>query len=172
MHYRVDGSNRIVEVSPGWDTAANAVNAGAGALESALIGRPLESCIAGDATKMFVRAALEAARVLQQTRALPYRCDTPEEHRRFEMVISPLADGHVKVEHRQLSSEPVAARRRAGHDHPKRALAPVGWRCSQCWKVRLGPSADWSEATAEPPFPLAQDVCPQCTSRLFEPATP
>lgn len=167
MHYLVDAENRIVEVGGGWDAAVDALGAGSGVAQADVVGRQLESCIAGDATKMFVRAALDAARVLRQTRVLPYRCDGPGERRYFEMVISPQADGRVQVAHRLVEVRAQASRR-----PPDRALASsrhalAGWRCSQCWRVRLSNAADWSEADAEPPFALAQDVCPECAGRLF-----
>jgi hypothetical protein len=167
MHYLVDAENRIVEVGGGWDAAADAAGAGAGVAQAEVLGRRLESCIAGDATKMFVRAALDAARVLRQTRVLPYRCDGPGERRYFEMVISPQTDGRVKVAHRLVEARALAPRRHADQAAASSRAVKAGWRCSQCWRVRLSNAADWTEAEAAPPFGLAQDVCPECAGRLF-----
>lgn len=167
MHYLVDRANAIVDVSDSWDVSATAAEGAAGAMRHCVIGRPLESFMVGDATKMFVRSALEAARVLGQTRVLPYRCDTAAEHRRFEMVISPEANGHVKVEHRLLSATPVAPGARRRSPAALQGQAKVGWRCSQCWKVRLVGTQAWVES--EPPSSalLTQDVCPDCAKRVF-----
>lgn len=164
MHYVVDAANRIVDLDDDWDQAAAASQGGPGSLRQQLIGRQLESCLLGDATKMFVRAALDAARVLGQTRVLPYRCDNAEQHRRFEMVVSPLPDGQVKVTHRLVLATPLTARRA-----PLRpATAPGGWRCSQCLRVRLIGAADWTDLALLPQDLLAQDICPDCAGRLFE----
>jgi hypothetical protein len=161
MLYVVDGTNRVVAVDRDWDAKAARTDGGAGVMRAQVVGQPLDRFIAGDATKMFVRAALDAARLLQQTRVLPYRCDSPEERRRFEMVISPLVDGNVQVEHRLVSSEARLPRGRI----PESPLQ-AGWRCSQCLWVRLAGSTEWRDVDGF--VPLAQDVCPPCGRRVFD----
>lgn len=160
----VDRSNLIVGVDEDWDTSATEQSQpGAAPTGDRIIGRPLEAFLAGDATKMFVRAALDAARLLGESRRLPYRCDGPHERRRFEMIISPLADGHVKVEHVLVEALPRIA------SHPRsRLLVSAGWRCSQCFCVRLVGSAEWAQSNLDASALLAQDVCPPCARRLFE----
>lgn len=167
MHYVVDHSNRIVGVDGNWDAnATEQSQGGAAPTGDKIIGRPLEEFLAGDATKMFVRAALDAARLLGESRRLPYRCDGPHERRRFEMVISPLAGGHVKVEHVLVEALPRIASR------PRPRLASsAGWRCSQCLGVRLVGSTEWGPADLDLGALLAQDVCPSCARRLFEPGS-
>jgi hypothetical protein len=165
MEYTVDVSNRIVAVDDEWDTAAVSSVPG-GPVAATIVGRPLDEFLVGDATKMFVRSALDASRLLGESRVLPYRCDSPAERRQYEMVISPLDDGLVKVEHRLVSSEVRT---------PRRGLSPLraraGWRCSQCLAVRLAGTSVWIEDDCF--VPLAQDVCPSCARRLFEsPASP
>lgn len=128
-----------------------------------IIGRPLEAFLAGDTTKMFVHAALDAARLLGESRRLPYRCDGPQERRRFEMVISPLAGGHVKVEHVLVEVLPRIVR------HARSRLdVSAGWRCSQCLLVRLVGSTEWGDSNLDMNAPLAHDVCPSCVRRLFD----
>jgi hypothetical protein len=164
VHYVVDESNRIVGVDEGWDTSATEqAQPGAAPTGDKIIGRPLVEFLAGDATKMFVRAALDAARLLGESRRLPYRCDGPHERRRFEMVISPLADGHVKVEHILVEAFPRIAR----HSRARLAVS-AGWRCSQCLSVRLVGSTVWGDSNLDSSAPLAYDVCPSCARRLFE----
>jgi hypothetical protein len=160
MEYTVDQSNRIMSVDDDWDTAA-ANSVPKGPLSATIVGRPLQDFLAGDATRMFVRSALDAVRLLGETRVLPYRCDSAEERRFFEMVISPLQQGRVKVEHRLVCAQARAPRPRVA---APRTLA--GWRCSQCLAVRLMGASQWVEA--EGFEPLAQDVCPSCASQLFE----
>jgi hypothetical protein len=162
MHYTVDLSNRIIDVGDDWDAAAEHGGGAAAAMRANVVGKPLEDFMAGDATKMFVRAALEATRLRGETRVLPYRCDSPSERRRFDMVISPLGQGLVRVEHRLVFAEARP---------PTRSTRPVarawaGWRCSQCLAVRLTGSGDWVED--DDSVRLAQDVCPTCARKLFE----
>jgi hypothetical protein len=153
-------------VDEGWDAAAEQAQGRAGCKRANIIGRALEDFMVGDATKMFVRAALDAARILAQTRVLPYRCDSADQHRRFEMVISPMGDGCVQVEHRLVFAEPRGLRKPSS-----RARALVGLRCSQCLSVRIGGRTEWADAELEPGTMLAQDICPRCAGRLFQ-ATP
>jgi hypothetical protein len=167
MFYVIDAKNCVVDVDSDWDSSLSSNGGAAHAARSQVLGRPLDQFLAGDATKMFVRAALDAARLLGQTRVLPYRCDSPTERRQFEMVISPASGGHVKVEHRLLSSQVRPASRSTsrstGGPHPT-----GGWRCSQCLAVRYAGSLHWTSAdVAAAGAPLAQDVCPSCASRLF-----
>jgi hypothetical protein len=162
MHYTVDLSNRIIDVGDDWDASLELGGGTASAMRAKVVGRPLEDFMAGDATKMFVRAALEATRLRGETRVLPYRCDCPSERRRFDMVISPLGQGLVRVEHRLVFAQARP---------PTRSTRPVarargGWRCSQCLAVRLTSSGEWVED--DDSVKLAQDVCPACASQLFE----
>jgi hypothetical protein len=110
---------------------------------------------------MFVRAAIDAARHLRQPRLLPYRCDSPTERRRFDMVITPQTNGDVLVEHRLISSEPRPTRR-------KRPISAArGWRCSQCLSVCVEGNVQWLRVEEAPEGLLAADVCPACAIQLF-----
>lgn len=162
MQYLVDRLNRIIDVDEDWDAATGSTARGAGLMRDRIIGRPLEGFMSGDATRMFMRAALDAARLLGQTRALPYRCDGPGQLRRFEMVIRPVGDGRVQVDHRLVLAQARAPRRHA----PDADTAP-GWRCSQCLRVRRVGSDEWLDLDIEHGALLAQDVCPSCGRRLF-----
>jgi hypothetical protein len=164
VHYLVDKSNRIIDVDERWDATAARAQGGAGSMRSCIIGRALDEFMVGDATKMFVRAALDAARLSSETRVLPYRCDSADQHRRFEMVITPLGDGLVQVGHRLLEAQPRAPR----GGTPSRARTLAGWRCSQCLFVRFSGGSEWFDTDLEPGALLAQDVCPRCAKRLFD----
>lgn len=163
MFYVVDAANRVVSLDDDWDAALARSGGAAHCLRERVLGRPLENFIAGDTTKMFVRSALDAVRLLGQSRSLSYRCDTPHERREFAMIISPHGPGQVKVAH-VLQSHSVrapAARARSG---PSAAR----WRCSQCLAVRHAGSPHWTEADGlASGDPVATDVCPRCADRLF-----
>ncbi len=163
MHYVVDRANLIVSVDETWDASAEQQSHAPEAPTSGrIIGRPLEAFLAGDSTKMFVRAALEAARLTGESRRLPYRCDSPLERRLFHMIVTPLDDGHVKVEHvlvEALLRTPC---------QPRASLAlSTGWRCSQCLRIRPLGSTDWVDGELVLNAPLSHDVCPSCARRLF-----
>ncbi len=166
MFYVIDASNCVVDLDSDWDSSLSNNGGAAHATRDRVLGRPLDQFLAGDATKMFVRAALDAARRFGQTRTLPYRCDSPTERRQFEMVISPAGDGQVRVEHRLVSSQVRPARADKPSTH-----SSAGWRCSQCLAVRHAGSQCWVSADVAglhvTEGPLAQDVCPSCASRLF-----
>ncbi len=162
MMYEVDAQNIVVNVDSEWDAEAGRVNGGSGAMRVSIVGRQLESFMSGDATKMFVRAALDAARLLGETRVLPYRCDVPGERRYCEMVISPLANGHVTVAHKLVLAEAKVPSRQL---HKLRAL--TGWRCSQCCRVRLSGSDVWIESEDQFDSRLVSDVCQDCAKALF-----
>jgi hypothetical protein len=168
VHYLVDKSNRIIDVDAGWDlAAAEHAPEGSGPMRQKIIGHPLEAFLAGDATKMFVRSALDAARLLGQPRRLPYRCDGPDERRRFEMVFTPLGDGQVKVEHVLLEAQP-----RLPSTKPAKVRPFAGWRCSQCLRVRPAGSMEWTDAAIDANAVAPNDVCPACAKGLFEFASP
>jgi rubredoxin len=163
VYYVVDRDNLIVDTHETWDNDARTTDMRGGTSRECIIGRRLEAFMVGDATKMFVRSALDAARLLGQTRTLPYRCDSAGQHRRFEMVISPLGGGQVRVEHRLLEARPRA--QRASLKAPR---ALPAWRCSQCLFVRYSGHVEWRETDLEPAELLAQDVCPECARKLFD----
>lgn len=166
MYYVVDCCNVVIDTDQNWDQEASITDRQGGSARDKIIGRPLEAFMVGDATKMFVRSALDAARLLGQTRALPYRCDSVDEHRRFEMVLTPLDKGHVRIDHRLLEARPRASRM-------PRTTAPASharpaWRCSQCMSVRFSGHSGWQQINLEPSALLAQDICPTCAHRLFQ----
>lgn len=157
MFYRVDAGDRIVALSPDWDDHALA-NGGEGAVSALLLGRPLLDFLAGDTTRMFVAAAVQAVRRVGQTRELPYRCDTPTERCHYRMLLTPEPDGCVLVSHELLSSVPRAPL-------PLRS-SRVGWRCSLCSSVRLMGSSEWLDTDVMPREPEVFDICHSCAQLL------
>lgn len=163
MFYVVDAANRVVEVDLDWDEFLLHNGGTAQSARDQVLGRALEGFMAGDSTRMFVRVALDAARLKGLTRVLPYRCDSPTERRHFEMIVSPAGAGHVRVDHRLLRAD---VRPTPGRPWVGRTTAR--WRCSQCLAVRQAGSPMWVGADrAAPGGPVAEDVCPDCARRLF-----
>lgn len=181
--YLLDAQDRIEAVSPDWDRFALRNN-GAGALAAQVLGRPLQDFLSGDATRMFLAAAIEAARITGRPRALPYRCDAPDRQRQLEMVLRPLEQQRVRVEHRLLHSRErprslfqkvLGPERHTADQHPRAVLRP--WRrCSQCQTLcdPLLAAPHWRPAhalqarLAPPPLLVRDEVCPDCRVRLAE----
>lgn len=161
MYYRLDAEDRIVELSADWDAVALA-HGGDAAASHAILGRRLDEFLSGDATRMFVRAAVQAARIRPGARVLPYRCDTPQERRRFDMVLVADEGGGVTVEHRLTELLPRSSRA------PRAPAAFAGLRCSQCLAIRRVGRSDWEDCSDPGDAPLARDVCPACARALFE----
>ena len=161
--YEVDGEDRIVALNADWDTQAQRNDGGPGCSAAAIIGRPLMDFMAGDATRMFMRSALQAVRLMGQTRKLPYRCDSPSERRRFEMVLSPLPNHGVRIEHVLVEQSPrlpgLQRLARAGH-------MAAGWCCSQCLSVKPLGAHEWQPPETLDTTLLAADVCPACQNRV------
>jgi hypothetical protein len=161
--YEIDQDDRIVALNADWDIQAAQGDGGPRCTAAAIIGRPLMDFMAGDATRMFMRSALQAVRLLGQARTLPYRCDSPSERRRFEMVLGLLPCGGVRIEHVLVEQTPrfpgMQRLVRSGH------IAP-GWCCSQCLSVKLLGASEWQPPETRDAVLLAMDICPVCQNRL------
>jgi hypothetical protein len=188
--YRLDADDRLVAVDPAWDNFARA-NEGGAACAALVLGRPLRDFLSGDATRMFLESALQAARLTGRARTLPYRCDAPGRQRELEMVITPQPDGGALVEHRLLATRerPPTARFRTTSAAAPADAGPLGhWRrCSQCLRVQgPGPDRAWHGAArwarTEPAaaagrsVPVVDTVCHDCTvmarGHLADPPAP
>lgn len=162
--YLLDARDRLVDVCPEWDAVARAGGATTGSLRGGVLGRPLAAFISGDVTRMFLEAAVQAARLTGRARQLPYRCDTPTAQRRMEMTLVPLADGQVRVEHRITDVRPLPALMdmRAA----PAGSAPRLWRCSMCLRLRPGGRTEWlspaSLAAGAVPLEVHYAICPRC----------
>lgn len=170
--YTLDAHNQIIKVTGPWDAFAKA-NRGDAAVMDAVIGKPLDSFIAGDVTKMFVNTMLMSARTLGKTVYRPYRCDSDLTKRFMEMSIVPLENGTVEVRHRLLLEEPMRDYR--AHTLPR--PAPLGLprikRCSMCNKIHVAFS--WLEivdalnlqvlAAEQANGPWIYGLCPECMDR-------
>lgn len=162
MYYRLDHADRIIEVHSDWDAFSSANGGGLRSRSVSVVGRPLLDFVAGDAPRMFMRAALQAARLLGERRTLPYRCDSPSHRRHFEMAVIAGPERGVLVEHILLREELRS---------PGMGSAPAkgrGIRCSQCLSLQRWPQPRWLPADQVAIQAPATAVCPTCASRLNE----
>ena len=163
--YELDAHDRLIAVDPDWDDFALA-NDGDEAKSAQVLGRPLRDFLTDDATHMFVDALLQATRLTKRARTVSYRCDGPGRMRRYQMTATPLANGHVRVDH-----ELQCAEARAPAPRYRFAPAAAWWRCSQCLALRE-PGMPWIPADLLPPHMLAMSerevrygVCGDCLCR-------
>jgi hypothetical protein len=157
--YRVDAGGTIVDVDPDWDRFALA-NGGERATRHCVLGRPLSDFLTGDITRMYLDAALDAARMTGQPRVLAYRCDSPWQRRWLEMTLQPLPGGDVQVGHRLMRTEPRNSATRVRYVPPAR----TSWyRCSQCLRLLAGakPTPD-DDTASHDQLAVADTVCDRC----------
>lgn len=166
--YEIDAQDRLVAVCPEWDATLRQGGGGAGSLQGGVIGQPLLRFISGDASRMYMDAALQAARLTGHPRTLQYRCDTPTVRRRLEMVLQPRADGSVRIEHRLVEQHPrahvLACFTEEGPSLPSSVptRGPV-WRCSVCLRLqRAGLPWQEPETVGSARLAVCYTVCPRC----------
>lgn len=161
--YVLDADDRVIDVCPEWDMASLSRGGGAGVMREQVIGQPLGKFVSGDTTRQLLAAQAQAVRLTGRARRVPYRCDAPDLLRRMEMLLQPLGDGKVRVEHVLLATQAIPG----GFDVQ---AAPAGrsprlWRCSMCLRLRQGGSDEWMTPETLPPgrVEVHYTVCPGCS---------
>lgn len=162
--YTVDAEDRVTAVCPQWDLVATQGGGSAQAMASGVIGLPLNRFISGDATRMFMDAALQAVRLTGQPRILHHRCDTPTVRRRLEMTLVPLGGGAVRIEHRLIEQQ-LRVRTLVCETDADLVNGKAGsvWRCSLCLSIQhAGLPWQASELLASKRLVVRYTVCPRC----------
>lgn len=156
--YEVDAKDRVTAVCPEWDAIAQREGGTVNARRGGVIGQPLSRFISGDVSRMYMDAALQAARVTGQPRTLRYRCDSPTKRRSLEMTLTPLGQGGVRIEHRLVEEQhrPRSLDVRTEAPSLEESSRTV-WRCSVCLRLRRI-EGDWQEPDAVPSTPEPVDV--------------
>ena len=169
--YRIDADDRILAVGGQWDGFARA-NDGERAMAARVAGTWLYDHVHGDVSRMFVRSVFAAVRTLAQPSVRPYRCDSPRLKRFMEMLITPEADGGLRVEHRIRRVEPL----------PTAASFVVSGggrpcvRCSMCCRIKSG--SHWHDhivgtagqhVAEDTAVPVVYGVCPTCLADIRHP---
>jgi hypothetical protein len=173
--YLIDGQDRIIDVSPDWDAAAEAGQGAVSSFRTGIIGQPLARFLAGDTTRMFIDAALQAARLTGKPRTLNYRCDTPLLARQMQMRLVPGPQAEVRVEHVLLQSRPRTAPLRfvSAAAAPRPPGVSPWLRCSVCLWV-CTPQGYWEppeHLQAARPLVVDYTVCPRCHAEAASPAS-
>lgn len=168
VSYVLDNQNRIISIAGAWDEFAEE-NGGIKSSSKDVCGRPIWDFIKGDATRMWVDAVFQYARILGKVVERPYRCDSPDLKRFMRMRIIPEQGGVLHIEHEILSTEqrsaPINIQNRGNN------MNGVSQRCSICGRVNIG---GWQEphgghADASGGIVVIYTVCEDC--QLLMPRT-
>lgn len=155
MWFFLDPSNKIIDVSPDWDSLV--LPSGGVAVQShRVVGRSLWDFVNGGDTRSYLNALFFWCRQTGHALTMPYRCDAPNLRRECRMKITPHIEGGLEIRH-----DVLLIRETEGFH----ALEPDGTaeQCSQCLSWH-GP-AGWYDQTMSVP---ARDmfvhyvICPQC----------
>lgn len=167
--YRLDRTDRVVEVGGDWDAFALA-NGGELAVKDWVLGTHFYAHVQGESTQMLIRTLLDGARHLQRPSQRPYRCDSPGVRRDMAMEIRPETDGVLMVSHRVLLERPLPA---PLHFRVDDGVAERVMRCSMCNRLKvqgtwMEPEAAWRQGGLSSPDPnvIGYGVCPACIGAL------
>lgn len=177
LWYELDANNCVVAVSEYWDVHAMIYQTPS-LLAKNIIGKPLDSQISGDVTQMFTDTMITSARVQGKSLTRRYRCDSPTHKREMEMVLTPLANGHLRIAHQLISEHPWTYSKviRTQSALANSKLNKKIKRCSMCNRLLQG--SEWlsqDEYLAQHPELAQTDltvyygVCPTCSEGIKPP---
>lgn len=170
LWYELDANNCVVAVSEYWDVHAMMYQTPS-LLAKNIIGKALDSQISGDVTQMFTDTMITSARVQAKSLTRRYRCDSPTHKREMEMVLTPLANGHLRIAH-QLVSETAWQHTRRMHTQAKPGKHRIK-RCSMCNQLLDGD--EWLSQDAylarypelgQTDLSVYYGICPECTEGI------
>ncbi|MFP4058433.1 MAG: PAS domain-containing protein [Candidatus Brocadiia bacterium] len=169
--HRLSAGDEIVSVNDAW-VAFAAENGAPGLSREAVVGKPLWGFIEGLDARSLWRALLSRVRGGESPLRAPYRCDSPDCRRSFEMSVRLQPRGEVEMASRVLRLEPRP---------PLPLLDAAASRsdqmvtlCSWCKKVDVG-QGQWLEVEAavarldllgpHPPPQVTHGMCDACRDR-------
>ncbi|MBE0598678.1 MAG: hypothetical protein IH614_15575 [Desulfuromonadales bacterium] len=169
--YRIDAEDRITLVNREWLDFARE-NAAPELVPEHLLGEPLERFIADWPTRHLYEIVYQRVRQAGRKVRLPFRCDSPDRRRAFQMTIAPLEQGGLEFTVRVVGIEPSP--KRPVLDRSVKHSTEVAVICSWCKRLRVGADrwAEIEEAVAEEelfgadPPSLTHDVCPACLATI------
>lgn len=137
--YTVDDRDRLVYVNEAWDLFALA-NDAPELTAPGILGRPIFDCIHGAESKHMTSLLLRRARTFGGPIVVPFRCDSSQERRELEMVVTPI-DGCVEFRTRVRRTQP---RQTVGLLERRRQKSPdLLTLCSWCNRIKI--REEWVE---------------------------
>ncbi|TWI74001.1 hypothetical protein LZ24_01231 [Desulfobotulus alkaliphilus] len=131
--YLLDKGDRIVSVGGAWDSFAKE-NGAAKVFSGDVCGRSVWDYVTGDATRMWLEALFQLARLRRTEIERPYRCDSPDVKRFMRMRIAVEQGGLLRIGHEILATEkrPASVHIQYGSETTKN----LRQRCSICGRIR------------------------------------
>lgn len=103
--YTIDSEGKIVSLSITWDLFALENGGKVNVLKDQILGRNIKEFISGDHVRMWYESLISLVKVSGKTIERYYRCDSDTQKRYMKMVIIPLQDGFIRIDHYLLKSE-------------------------------------------------------------------
>ncbi|MCG7895891.1 MAG: hypothetical protein AB2733_06580 [Candidatus Thiodiazotropha taylori] len=170
--YELDAENQICHIDGDWDQFLQANTDEhqnhENLKKNRVLGNKLEAYVQDTTTRMLLHTVFAYVRQTQQTKAVPYRCDSADQKRFMSMQIEPLADAGLRISHTQLSSEPLDP---PVEIHPANGgSAETVWRCSICNRIEsdqvwLEPD-EAAQHWCRHSFQVSYTVCPVCMNTI------
>ena len=140
--YRLDGGDTIVALSDNWHAFAVSNDWGAEVAADAIVGRKLWDFIRDPETRHVYAELFKRVRDGQPPRAIPFRCDSPQERRYLELLIEALPDGGLAITSRILRTE--SRSHVSLLDAGTARSAELITICSMCKKIKVS-AERWAE---------------------------
>lgn len=157
----VDASLRLLWIGGDWDDFARA-NGSEGAMAKNVLSTRLSAHIADIRTADKVAEMVQAVLDLQKPLRFEYRCDSPEEIRRFRLTIQPLKDQRAVMVHDLQDALRLDRPMEAWTFDPRSEDV----KCSMCGSVHLQERwVDPIEADFIHPPRVSYTLCPTCEER-------
>ena len=142
LTYWLDKHDIIQKVGAGWDVFALA-NGGQQTLEEQVLGKRLWSFINGSATRLWVDAVLNYARISGKVVEKRYRCDSATEKRFMLMRVIPYSTDLLEVQCNLEQELPQQVR--VEFEAKTRRIPSLKVRCSICNRIKIN-AETWQEA--------------------------
>jgi hypothetical protein len=167
--YRVDNTDTIVSVSDNFYTFAERNDWQGGWRPDDVVGHSLWDFIQDRETQHLYQELFRRVRKGRRCRAIPFRCDSPDERRFLELLLEALPDQQIAITSKIIRTE---------HRNRIRLLEAGTSRstdyltiCSMCKKIKMSPQ-HWAEIEeglvklrlfeADDMPLLTHGVCPEC----------
>lgn len=142
LTYWLDKHDIIQKVGAGWDVFALA-NGGQQTLEEQVLGKRLWSFVNGSATRLWVDAVLNYARISGKVVEKRYRCDSATEKRFMLMRVIPHSTDLLEVQCNLEQELPQQVR--VEFEAKTRRIPSLKVRCSICNRIKIN-TETWQEA--------------------------
>ncbi|MBD3763746.1 MAG: hypothetical protein IE927_03145 [Rhodobacterales bacterium] len=159
----VDADLRILWVGRQWDEFA-LENGGSKAVANAVLSKPLDQYIAGEAVRQAIRAMIRAVVTHHHELSIDYRFDSPDVMRRFRLTVQPMQGDRVLMVHDLRDAQTFATPHLLQHHDETAAVA----KCAFCCAMRA-PGGSWTPVETWPsphPDTVRPTICPTCEERI------